>query len=198
MSLNDTTQDASVKLCECGCGQPTPPAPHCNAKRGWVKGQPIQFIHGHNRRRPTVEHFWKKVNKDTPNGCWEWTGARLPFGHGQIAVNRKTQLAHRFSYELHIGPIPAGMEVCHHCDNPCCVNPAHLFLGTHADNMADMHQKKRRSRGRTAILTEAKVVEIRQKYTPYVVTFRMLAAEYGVSIEAIANVIWRRNWKHVP
>lgn len=200
MSLDDTTQDTPVKLCECGCGQPTPPAAYTMKSRGWVIGQPIRFIHGHNRHRPAVERFWEKVNKNAPNGCWEWAGSRMRSGHGQIHIDGKSKLVHRFAWELNNGPIPDDLEVCHHCDNPCCVNPAHLFLGTQTDNMADMMSKVRQARGARhsqAKLTEAQVVEIRRRYVRGVITYKMLAAEYGVGTETIALIIQRKNWAHI-
>lgn len=80
--------------------------------------------------------------------CWLWIGSKLmPFGYGQITSAGKTLLAHRVSYEQHVGPIPAGLNVLHHCDRPECWNPAHLFLGTHADNVADKVSKGRQYRG---------------------------------------------------
>jgi hypothetical protein len=94
------------------------------------------------RQEPIEDRFWQFVNKtDT---CWLWTGSRSR-GYGLIGAGAsgKTKSAHRVSYELANGPIPAGMWVLHKCDNPPCVNPAHLFLGDRADNMRDAFRKGR-------------------------------------------------------
>lgn len=103
-------------------------------------------FHTHKRYcgRTIAEYFWKRVDKRGDAECWPWTGSRKPRGYGHIHFKRRDHNAHRVAYELHHGkPPPAHMEVMHTCDNPPCVNPAHLRLGTHTDNMRDAKAKGR-------------------------------------------------------
>lgn len=94
---------------------------------------------------PVQTRFWKFVQKT--NACWNWTGASLEKGYGRIGIGKSIILAHRLSYLIHLGEIPVGMLVCHTCDNPRCVNPDHLFLGTHKDNFDDARRKNRIATG---------------------------------------------------
>jgi hypothetical protein len=114
--------------------------------------------------------------------------------------------AHRVAWELTYGPIPAGLYVCHHCDNPPCCNPAHLFLATNAGNAQDMSRKgrafaqrypERATRGERsarATLTADTVRAIRRRYAPGVVTAHMLAQEYGVGVSAVEHIVARNSW----
>ena len=96
--------------------------------------------------RPASDRFWEKVAKG--EGCWEWQGARDPHGYGRFqVVTGTTQKANRFAYELTNGPVPTGLYVLHHCDNPPCVNPAHLYAGTQRDNVRDMVARGRQRFG---------------------------------------------------
>lgn len=100
-------------------------------------------------RIPIEGRFWDRVRKS--DGCWEWMGNRMPRGYGLISAekpNGGSRLAHRVSWELHFGPIPKGLMVCHACDNPPCVRPDHLFLGTGLENSADMVSKGRQRKPR--------------------------------------------------
>lgn len=149
-----------------------------------------------------VERFWSKV--DTSGDCWPWRGGRDEDGYGQFSVNGRNVRAHRFSYELVVGPVPDGFQVCHRCDNPPCVRPSDLFLGTNAENLADMASKGRArvgDRRRTgaanprAKLTEEQVREIRLRYAAGGVSQDALAAGYGVSQVAVSHIVRGLTWK---
>jgi hypothetical protein len=149
-------------------------------------------------KQPIEQRFWSKVLKG--DGCWPWMRARYPTGYGLFVVEGKDRPASRVAWELTHGPIPDGLSVCHHCDNPPCVRPDHLFLGTTADNMADMVAKGRNARGeksRLAKLTEADVRAIRSRAASGV-SSRVLATEFGVCMSNIWLIKTRRHWSHVP
>lgn len=151
---------------------------------------------------PTIERFMRHVLPEPTSGCWLWAGTEQCRGYGQIEINNKSWLAHRWSWVWHRGKIPKGLNVLHKCDTPCCVNPDHLFLGTQQANMNDMASKGRRSRktgGRGdrnghASLSHQDVIAIRADNRTGVV----IAAEYGVSPGAISFVKRRKTWSHIP
>jgi hypothetical protein len=93
-------------------------------------------------RVPVEKRFWEKVEKRS-DGCWEWVAGKNKAGYGRMIVDGVPQLAHRLSYAMRFGAIPKGLCVCHHCDNPGCVRPEHLFTGTHGDNVRDAQWKGR-------------------------------------------------------
>lgn len=150
------------------------------------------------RRRPRTpaEKLVKTGWTVTEAGCWEWRGfCAQPGGYGRVGY----KLAHRVSYELHRGPIPEGHFVCHRCDNPPCINPDHLFLGTPAENTADAVSKKRMAWGEragAAKLTAGAVREIRALHAEGARPTQ-LAARYGVTHSAINFIIRRRTWAHL-
>lgn len=131
--------------------------------------------------------------------CWEWTGSCNKHGYGRYAEEGSHVLAHRKSFELFVGPIPEGMQVLHRCDNPPCINPFHLFLGTHRDNMADMFAKGRGRRlageeNPNSKLKYRDVLEIRSSILPR----RELADRFGVSGQLIRLVQLGKVWKKTP
>jgi hypothetical protein len=146
-------------------------------------------------RRPRL--FWDRVTK-CDNGCWEWCGGtKGPYG--VCRVRGRPVRAHRVSYELHFGPVPSSLCVCHRCDNPICVRPDHLFLGTNLDNVADKVAKGRQVRGvsvNTAKLTPEAVRRIRDEYRDGV-SASTLATRYGISDRCILRIVRREAWKHV-
>lgn len=201
MSLNDTTNEIPYGYCQCGCGQLTKISKITSRGDGRIRGQPMRFVVGHATRRPAAERLWRKVSKAAPSGCWEWQGSKDKKGYGRININKRPVLTHRFAWELENGPIPDGKDVLHSCDNPCCVNPSHLFLGTNDDNIADKVDKGRQERGsghHRAKLTENQVIEIRRRYALGNISHSQLAAEYGVCRMAVTDIISRRNWAHIP
>lgn len=146
--------------------------------------------------------FDVKVTKSSD--CWIWTGGGDRHGYGRFWYDGKMQLSHRVNWLLHNGPIPDGLCVLHTCDNPPCVNPAHLWLGTQADNMHDCANKGRAvggiSRGQRhglAKLTDDKVLEIRRIYSAGGTTQRELAGAFEVSQAVINYILLRKTWAHI-
>ena len=140
--------------------------------------------------------FFEKVDVKGKYDCWEWKAFKFK-GYGRFYLNGK-KYAHRASWELHNGQIPQGMCVLHLCDNPGCVNPAHLFLGTQLDNIKDRDKKSRQAKGVLiggSKLTQKQVSEIRSKYIPWKYTLNMLANEYRVSSRHIFNIVNNKKWK---
>lgn len=155
-------------------------------------------------KRTTIEdRYWRYVV--VQNGCWQWTGATVGTGYGALrnpGGGSGISLAHRVSWAIHHGAVPEGLHVLHRCDNPPCTNPAHLFLGTAATNALDKVEKGRARanpdwRPPFTVLTPAAVQDIRSRYRPYKVTFKMLAAEYGVSISTIQEAVHKRSWRKI-
>lgn len=153
------------------------------------------------KHQPLSERLFANVAKSRPNGCWYWTGCKTAAGYGRFSFHNSEVYAHRTSYEIHKGPIPSGLSVCHECDNPACVNPNHLFLGSQADNMHDMigkgRAKLRPQLGEEhgeAKLTEAQVMQIREDTRNQ----RTIAADYGISQTNVSDIKRRKIWKHLP
>ena len=148
-----------------------------------------------------IERFWSRINKT--ESCWLWTGYATHRGYGRVRANGKLTRCHRLAWILTNGPIPDGMEVMHNCpsgDNPLCCNPAHLLLGTHADNMADASRKKQIRYGEKhgrAILSEDDVRKIRALYAQGGYIQKTIGLRFGVATRTISSIVNRKIWKHV-
>jgi len=142
----------------------------------------------------SLDSFWNIIDRGP--SCWEWPFGKDRDGYGKMRVNGENKRVHRIAYELAIGPIPKNMMVCHHCDNPSCVRPDHLFLGTPKDNAHDMALKGRAIQGEqhhSARISREDVIKIRLDTRPA----RTIGSDYGISKTAVERIRKRVTWKHV-
>jgi hypothetical protein len=166
-----------MSVCECGCGSKTTIAARNDASKGWVKGRPLRFINGHHRRKSPVDFIL-----DSDTGCWMWQLTLDANGYGRVRRgSRRLQLAHRYMYERHIGPIEPGLDLDHLCRTPRCVNPAHLEPVSRAENTR---------RGSRTKLTAEAVREIRESPEDG----PTLARQFGVRKQTIYAIRSRRSW----
>lgn len=144
---------------------------------------------------PSIDRFFRYVGRKQPDGCIQWTGCTDNDGYG-IFDHRK---AHRVSYETFVGPIPDGLSVLHRCDNPPCLCPTHLFLGTTADNMRDKASKLRVAgeKNPRAKLTERIVREIRTRHKIGGVKQTDLAKEFGTTPSTVHCIVKGQTWRHI-
>lgn len=152
--------------------------------------------------RSASDRFWDRVNKDGPvvrpelGPCWVWTASTSDRGYGQIDIRpggrKRTISAHRLSWELHNGA-PGGLHVLHRCDNPPCVRPEHLFLGTHAENLRDMALKGRQPNRILSAADVAQIRSLRQAGMP----IRALAKRFAVALSTVSMIVTHRSWRHV-
>ncbi len=160
------------------------------------------------RARPIEDRFHEKYEIDAVSGCWNWTAFTSTHGYGMIWFNKKNSLAHRVSWMIHNGDIPKkrgigshGVCVLHRCDNPKCVNPDHLFLGTHQDNMNDMLNKGRdiTFEGEKHGMAKLKIEDVRRirvllNSGP---TLQEIADEFNVALSTVSSIKYGHNWKSV-
>ena len=142
------------------------------------------------------ERFEEKYIPEPNTGCWLWNANAMPSGYGMIWDGGRTKGAHRVSYELYKGEIPEGLHVLHRCDVPGCVNPDHLFLGTHAENMRDRNEKGRAVRGEKhgqAKLTKKDIRDIRED----VRSQEVIAVDYGICQAMVSAIKLKKKWAHV-
>lgn len=201
------------KLCKLdGCEKPAPYGRLCpmHAARLYRNGNALKLK---GPRPPTppgdyasmVRRFWAKVEKLGERDCWLWKpkGSRYGTFHvGPHFPGRRMRAAHQVSYMINIGPITPGLHVLHSCDNGLCVNPAHLHLGTHLQNMREREERQRRipargERSGNARLTDAKVLEMRDIRRSGV-SYAELGKIFGVKWNTAHAACTGRNWKHLP
>jgi hypothetical protein len=145
------------------------------------------------------ERFLQHVHPEPNSGCWLWTGGLKCRGYGGFRLRKdRYTFSHRISYELFVGEIPKGLHVCHKCDNPFCVNPEHLFVGTSKQNMEDRDSKGRfhvlkGEKVGASILTNDQALKIFQSKSPQ----DILAKTFGVSVSTIRAIKSKRLWRHV-
>ena len=141
--------------------------------------------------------FWTKIQ--ITKDCWSWIGSRNSWGYGTLRLNREYLRAHRVMWEFINGEIPNGLFVCHRCDNPPCVNPAHLFLGTNRENMQDAKAKGRTTQGERhpcAVLTERKVRRIRALANDGVGPTK-IGEMFGIQMKNASLIIRGKSWRHI-
>lgn len=152
--------------------------------------------------KEVCQRFFSKVKICGDGECWEWLGCKELKGHGRFRINNsKTEMAHRFSFELKNGPIPDGLCVCHTCDNPGCVNPRHLWIGTKGQNNKDRSNKGRNAdtvgdKNPASKLSDLNVREIK-KLLAEKVPQKYLAKKFNVSIAQICNINRGHSWNHI-
>ncbi len=149
--------------------------------------------HEHLKLITITDRFWSHVNKSIDiDKCWTWNDSKFKDGYGKFSVKHKCVYAHRYIYEIHAKEkIPEGLFVLHKCNNPPCVNPNHLFLGTHQDNMNQMVEEGRSCHK----LTKSDRNEIKELYNTTKITFNELSKDFNVSLGAISDIIrfWNEN-----
>jgi len=146
------------------------------------------------------QRFWSKVDKS--GGCWNWIASRNRKGYGQFDWRKlgRPYLAHRVSWIMHNGGDLGGLCVLHRCDNPACVNPSHLWVGTPAENSTDMVKKGRSSKGENhchAKLTPSDIVKIRDLFSQGALTQAQIGERFGVARTTISSIVTRRNWGYI-
>lgn len=149
-----------------------------------------------SERAAIFAQFWSKVQRSDAESCWLWQGYITPRGYGVFSVDRRRVPAHRFAWMASRGPIPDGLEVCHQCDRTACVNPSHLFVGSHRDNHLDSVRKGRKRAWGLQKLNAEQVTDIRRRAANGELQ-RILGREYGIARNTVSGIVNRKSWAHL-
>lgn len=146
-----------------------------------------------------IDWFNKSVDKSNLEGCWIWNGYKMKSGHGQYSFNGDNVYTHRFAYLIANPEFDQTLHICHKCDNPSCVNPSHMFLGTQSDNSKDMVSKKRYAVGQAVggHLSDEDVIEIRRMYKTGLYTQKTIGKKFNTHPGQISKIITGRRWGHL-
>jgi hypothetical protein len=176
-------------LCRCGCGQVTEIAVTTRRTRGWVKGKPKPFVGQHRKRLSGLAASADACELDPETGCWIWMRARNPNGYGVVRspTEERQVYAHRLFYERANGPIPEGLTIDHLCNNPPCVNPAHLEAVSEAENI------RRGFRRRFGHL----VANVRRRHADGA-AISAIARDFGINRKTVDLIVQRRGWAADP
>jgi len=187
-------------VCDCGCQSPIS---NPLTKRGLYR----KYKRGHHPPTPWRDRLWEKLDKRGPllrpdlGRCWRWLASFDRGGYAQFDTRKGFEhKAHRAVWKAVFGYIPVGLLVLHHCDNRGCVNPGHLFLGTHQDNSDDMTSKGRSAKGEqigNSRITAACVRKIRRAHGTSGAGYRSVAKQFGVSFALVRDIVKGRIWRHV-
>lgn len=149
----------------------------------------------------TEQRLWSRVKPNADTECWEWLALKDKDGYGRFYIGKKNLLAHRVAYAAYYKIDPGNLLVCHRCDNPSCVNPAHLWLGSNADNLADMKNKGRShscrgERGSRTVLTPSDVYQIRELVSSGL-THRQAGRAVGIGKSQVGRIMRGEQWAHI-
>lgn len=148
----------------------------------------------------TIKNVWEKINKKSEDECWEWKGYTDKNGYGRIMINHITYRAHRIAYELTHGSIPKGLYVLHHCNNPPCCNPNHLYAGTQKDNMKQMIVDGHSCVGEKHPMGKLRgedILKIKKLYSTGRYTLKEIGIMFGTSDKNIHLIKSNKRWKHI-
>jgi hypothetical protein len=153
----------------------------------------------HYELKDDEKRFHSKYKKGSPDECWLWQAALGRRGYGRFQMNKVNQMAHRMAWAFKNGPIAEGLYVLHRCDVPGCVNPAHLYLGTHDDNMRDRNERDRVPKGETCVHSKYKEVDVLKARELYSngVTIKEICIIIGIPRSSMSAMLSRRTWKHI-